>query len=781
MQDRSVGVFWFVAWMGIWLASGPLGAAHGEANTGALPKTVERDWEAQEVRRGRTSSSPQATQDAFTRAERLLGYLKRLPGMPSLEGKERELECLRSEVGKVEKLPAPEREGLYGRVRGLGRSIALANPQVTARPLVFLERRRFTTQMLHEYMGYYYDYADIAGGGVYVLEEPGRSTKVRDLIAGRLPRGNYTTLALSYDAQTVYFAFSERAAKKPDFYSPERRCFHLFALDLASGQLRQLTEGPNDDFDPCPLPDGGIAFMSTRRGGFGRCHNVWEPLPAYTLHRMDASGENVRTLSFHETNEWHPFVLNDGRIVYSRWDYVDRSAANFHGLWTTNPDGTSPRILFGNYTDRINACYQAHAIPGSQRVLFVAGGHHSAVGGSLVLVDPTKVALDPETGEDRFDSIEVLTPEVCFPEAPDWPKSYFHSPWPLSETCLLVSFSFDPLPGMGPGEPRDTTTGLYYLDRFGNQELLYRKEGISCMYPIPLARRPTPPIIPSKLDPQLGDEGELVLADVNRSLRNLPPDRPVRSLRVYQILPKTATHVSNQPRIGYAHAEPARLLLGTVPVEADGSASFRVPARKPIYFQAVDASGRAVQTMRSATYLQPGERYTCVGCHESPETGTPPRQLLALKRPPSSLTPGPEGTRPFSYPRLVQPVLERHCVRCHDGSQGPDKSRLVLTGEPAGTFSRSYEALRPYVRWYEWGGASIAQITTSPGQQGADMSPLAQILGDSTHGASVNLSDEERLRLFVWLDSNAPFYGTYGKVEQQSQQHGQAVPVPLVQ
>lgn len=355
---------------------------------------------------------------------------------------------------------------------------------------MFLERRRFTTQMLHEYLGYFYDYADIAGGGVYLLEEPGRSTKTRDLIAGRLPRGNYTTLAMAYDAKTLYFGFAERAPQKPDFYSAERRDFHLFALAMESGQMRQLTEGPHDDFDPCPLPDGGIAFMSTRRGGFGRCHNPWEPLPAYTLHRMDATGQNVRTLSFHETNEWHPFVMNDGRIVYSRWDYVDRSAANFHGLWTSNPDGTNPRILFGNYTERINACYQPRAIPGSQRILFVAGGHHAAVGGSLVMVDPTKAALDPATGEDRLESIEVLTPEVCFPEAAGWPKSYFHSPWPLSEDDFFVSFSFDPLPGMGPGEERDTSTGLYYMDRFGNLELLYRKPGISCMYPMPLALVP---------------------------------------------------------------------------------------------------------------------------------------------------------------------------------------------------------------------------------------------------------------------------------------------------
>lgn len=144
-----------------------------------------------------------------------------------------------------------------------------------------------------------------------MLERPGVSFGVRDLVAGRLPRGNYTTLALGYDARTLYSAFAERAPRKPDFDSADRRCFQLYAIEVDGSGLRRLTDGPNDDFDPCPLPDGALAFMSTRRGGYGRRHNVWEPLPAYTLHRMNKDGSDVKTLSWHETNEWHPFVLHD--------------------------------------------------------------------------------------------------------------------------------------------------------------------------------------------------------------------------------------------------------------------------------------------------------------------------------------------------------------------------------------------------------------------------------------------------------------------------------------
>ncbi|MGQ9573775.1 MAG: HzsA-related protein [Thermoguttaceae bacterium] len=750
------------------------------AQSGSLELAVQSDWALQEGRLGRTADSPEAIRAALQRAGRLLGDLVRLRPAVDLAAELRDLERLGREARGVGSLDRDQRLRLYQRIRWVARQAALKNPLLAGRPILFLQRRRFISQMLHEYLGYFYDYGDLAGGGVYLLEEPGHSLKTRDLIRGRLPRGNYTTLALSYDARTIYFAFCERAPKKPDFYSPQRRCFHLFAMDADGGKLRQLTFGPDDDFDPCPLPDGGLAFLSTRRGGFGRCHNPWEPLPAYTLHRLDLATGQVERLSHHETNEWHPSVLADGRIAYIRWDYVDRSAANYHGIWVTNPDGTAAQILFGNYTEQINACYQPRAIPGSRRVVFVAGAHHAVVGGSLVLVDPAATSLDPKTGHDRLDAIERLTPEVCFPEAAGWPDSFFHSPWPLSENYYLVAFSFRPLPGMGPGVQDDNPTGLYYFDRFGNLELLYRQEGISSMYPIPVAPRPVPPVIPSTLDAQMGDEGELVLSDVQNSLMPLPANRRITSLRIFQVLPKTETHVANQPRIGYANAESARMLLGSVPVEPDGSAWFRVPARKPLYFQAVDAAGRAVQTMRSIVYVQPGERRGCVGCHEWPGTAPPQRPLMATRRPASPITPGPDGTRPMSFVRLVQPVLDRHCVRCHDGTPGA-RSRLVLRGEPAGSFSRSYENLKRFVRWYEWGGASIHQVVTLPGQGGADQSPLLAVLEDKDHRGQVHMADEDHQRLALWLDANAPFYGTYSQPEQAAQRRGQAVTPPRIQ
>jgi hypothetical protein len=747
--------------------------------------TIESDWKAQEERLQRVWDTPEAIQDLLTRTEKLLDNLRTNAGTLDLSAETVALEKLRTETDNLDKLNSNNRVELYKKIRWTARNIALRNPLIADKPIAFLKQRRYICQMLHEYMAFYYDEKDIAGGGVFVLERPGVSDQTRDLTGDSLPRGNYTTLALSFDARTLYFGFADRAPEKPEYFSDERRSFHLFSLDTQGGEPHQLTEGLFDDTDPCPLPDGGLAFISTRRGGFGRCHNPWEPLPTATLHRMDKDGRNIQTLSFHETNEWNPFVLNDGRIVYTRWDYVDRSAANFHGLWTTNPDGSNPIAIFGNYTHRINALYQAHAIPGSKRIAFIAGGHHSDVGGALALLDPTRVALDPETGEDRMEAIETLTPEVCFPEAPDWPQSYFHSPWPLSEDIFLTAFSFDPLPGMGPNVKEDTQTGLYYLDRFGNLELLYRDPEISSMYPIPLTSRPVPPVLPSSSDATLKDQGTFLLTDVNRGHFPLPASRPIRSLRIFQVLPKTASHISNKPRIGYANAEIARMLLGTVPVESDGSAYFLAPAHKPLYFQAVDEEGRAVQSMRSITYLQAGEQRGCVGCHEprttSVKTSLTGPQPQAFRRPPSRLKPGPDGSLPMGFPRLVQPILDRNCVRCHDGSEGEKKSPLVLTGEPQGDFSEAYESLRPFVRWYEWGDKTISAVTTWPGQVGADASPLMRVLEDATHGPELNLTREERNRLLIWLDGNAPFYGAYEEKAREAQKKGKAIEPPEVQ
>ncbi len=775
------------------------GASGGEPDESSeLRALVLADWHAQERRLGRSAEAPEAIAAALARARALLADLRGRPGVPDLAPDAAALDRLGAEASRAATIESGARRELYERVRAAARAVALKNPLVTGQPILFMQRRRAVGYMLYEYLGWYYAHGydptngarnpkfrtPEPGGGVYVLTAPGASMAARELTGGRLPPGHFVTLALGFDASTAYFAFADPAGRDP-FAQPgymrapaaagaRYNTFHIYAVDAGGGSLRQLTDGPDDDFDPCPLPDGGIAFESTRRGGKLRCGGG-SPEVVYTLHRMDAGGGNIRTLSFHETHEWHPSVLADGRIVYTRWDYVDRNAAKFHGLWTCRPDGTNVTSLFGNYTTRPWACYQAKAIPGSQRIAFIAGGHHANVGGTLVVLDPARATIDPVRGEDRFDAIERLTPEVCFAEAEGWPKSFFYSPWPLSEGYFLVAFSHDPLPGGYTGEYRDTETGLYYLDCFGNLELLFRREGISAVYPIPLAPRAVPPALASAAQDACGGEGEFVLADVRTSLMPLPPERPIEALRVFQLLPKSRTDNAGDPRIGHPDQANARMLLGTVPVEADGSAYFRAPARKPLYFQAVDAAGRAVQGMRTIVYLQPGERRGCVGCHEQPGTTAAVRAPFAVRRAPSAIAPGPDGTRPFSFVRLVQPLLSRHCAECHDPSVAKNPVPPLLAGTPSEWFTTAYDNLKPYLAW------PSPDEATRPGRLGADASPLAAILASERHRAHVDLPDEALRTFYLWLDAHVPFYGTYEEEDLAAQRRGAAVAPPPLQ
>jgi cytochrome c553 len=318
--------------------------------------------------------------------------------------------------------------------------------------------------------------------------------------------------------------------------------------------------------------------------------------------------------------------------------------------------------------------------------------------------------------------------------------------------------------------------GLYFADAFGNKELIYRDPALSSLWARPLANRLPPPELSPSGAESAGTNGTFFLSNVMESWPYLPKDGDLRiaRLRIIQVLLKTTPN-ADSPRVGEAFAAPGKQVLGTVPVEADGSAFFEAPARTPVLFQALDAEGRAVQTMRSLVYLQPGERQTCIGCHEhrmkALASSAPP---LATRRPPSKIEPGPEGSRPFSYPRLVQPVLNRHCVRCHDGKE---PGRPVLTGEPEGVFTKSYNALVSRVSFSAWNRPERNfEALTEPMRFGAIASPLARMLQQGHNEVSLTAEDKERL--YTWMDGNALFYGTFEVTEQKKQLAGQAIDGP---
>lgn len=709
---------------------------------------------------------------------------------------EERTQARKPEASRARGAEKPQWENLWRRVHVLRRTIALGNPLAKVGPLLFV--KRVPSCFSHQLTQYYGSCAK-PGGGLFVLEDPGASMRCRRLAAGALPVGSYQHPEVSFDGTRVLFAYCHAETVPPNRETHLDRFFHLYETAADGNALRRLTDGSFDDFSPRYLPNGKIAFISTRRQGFHRCGRG--PCPTYTLALADADGSNPHPISYHETHEWDPSVLNDGRIIYTRWDYVDRHAVHYEQLWTVRPDGTDVRAFYGNNTFNPVGVWEARPVPGSNRVMATAAAHHAMTAGSIILLDVNK-------GVDGLGPITRLTPDALFPEsevpvsngrsghwhapvgvpkpppvppeAQRWPGHCYRTPHPLSEKYFLAAYSFDRLIGEPSWNPANMF-GLYLVDCFGNKELLYRDLNISSLWPTPLRPRPKPPVVPSVIEPARRREGTFFVQNVYASWPPLPPGA-IQRLRIVQVLPKSTPHI-NAPPVGIPNASPGKQVLGTVPVEEDGSAWFRAPAGIPLAFQALDARGQAVQIMRSITYLQPGENASCIGCHER-RTAAPPSRAKrqALTRPPSSIEPGPDGSMPLSYPLLVQPVLDKHCVSCHrkDKADGG----IVLTGTPEGHYSTSYNALAPRVRYSAWGvpgdfRRANSEPVTRPGFFGARGSPLMKLLLDGHEDVVMN--DAEFERLATWMDANALFYGTFDPADQARQQRGEPIAGPKIE
>ena len=706
----------------------------------------------------------------------LLAHLETQVDGPGLASEREALDALRRK--NAPDLSDRAQRLLFADIASLRRRIAFKNPLLDFDRILFLKHHKSTfSHMCDQYYGFY----SRAGGGVFMLEGAfGEQPSVRDLLAEtpvengrlagrRLEGGSFISLELSYDAGTVFFAWTE-GARTPQKWTPEST-FHIFSARADGSGLRQLTDGPWNEFDPCLLPNGRLAFISERCGGFLRCGRN---CPSYTLHGMAADGSDIIRLSFHETHEWHPSVDNDGMIVYTRWDYVDRDSDIAHHPWFCFPDGRDPRSLHGNYPVRRELRpwmeLAVRAIPATRRYVATAAPHHGQNYGSLVVIDQ---ALE----DDRACSqVRRLTPETAFPEserAPAVPHpkgthrprfEVYGTAWPLSEDFYLCVY-----------DPGQRNYGIYLLDSFGNRELLYRDPAISCLDPVPFRPRPRPPVIPVRTTQTAAsaaadtDPATVVVMNVYESDLPWPERTEIKALRVVNLFPK-ATPPPDKPRIGHAAQSLARGVLGTVPVEHDGSAHFEAPVGVPLYFQALDAKGMAVQTMRSVTYLHPGEQLTCLGCHER-KRRTPTRTkavpAIALTRGPSSMEPEAEGAYPLTFPRLVQPVLDRKCVACHQR----EPKAPSLSGSRFGAYgwSEAFHALQR-LAWGKSGGNGAlnrnGRSYSVPGDDCARVSKLYLMLANGHH--DVELTPNEMRRITLWLDCNSNFYGAYFQTEQQA-------------
>ena len=809
-----------IRWSAIRLAFGdqsldvPLTLALPEFGTGAPPvgadlrpaierALIEWDWRMQDgIGTPRVAVSyAAAVERTLERGDELLADL-RTAGTP-LNDEAAQWETLRkqwrelSAAATAATAEASSWEDLWRRVHDLRRRMVFANPLAKTGPLLFVKQ---VPSIFSHQLTQYYGSCARPGGGVFVLDRPGESLVARQLVGGELPEGSCQFVDVSYDGDRVLFSYCHAETSPKDREEHLERFYHLYEMRADGSGLRQLTAEAFDDFAPRYLPNGQILFLSTRRQGFHRCGRG--PCAVYTLAVCNADGSDPHSISYHETHEWDPAVLNDGRIIYTRWDYVDRHAVHYQQLWTVRPDGSDVRIFYGNNTLSPVGVWEARPVPGSQRVMATAGAHHAMTAGSIILLDITRGidGLDPITrltsdamfpeseipvAANWYDPVGVPNRPVLPPEAERWPGHCYRSPYPLSEKYFLAAYSFDSLIGEPTGNPANMF-GIYLVDRAGNKELLYRDTNIASLWAMPLRARPRPETVPSvvaqteQTEPPGQPEGTFFLQNVNLAWPPLPQE-PIRRLRIVQILPKSTPH-ANSPTVGIPNASPGRQVLGTVPVEADGSAYFRAPARIPLAFQALDARGQAVQTMRSLTYLQPGETASCVGCHE-PRTVTPARSrmALALCRPPSEIEPGPDGSRPLSYPLLVQPVLEAKCVRCHN-AQRPDGG-VVLTGEPQGEYTASYNAMAPRVPYSAWGGGDFrtanSEPLTAPDHFGARASRLMQELLAGHY--EVVLTPEEIERLVTWMDTNVLFYGTFDPADQARQRRGERIEGPKLE
>ncbi len=500
--------------------------------------------------------------------------------------------------------------------------------------------------------------------------------------------------------------------------------FHLYEINADGTGLRQLTDGPYNDIEPTYLPDGGIMFCSDRCRRFVNC---WIT-PVATLHRCAGDGSGIRMISSNIEHDNTPWPLPDGRVLYMRWEYVDRSQSLFHHLWTTNPDGTAQMVFFGNMNPGV-AMLDAKPIPGTRKVVasFSPGHGRPEHAGYITVVDP-------EAGPDETGCATRISRG----------SAVYRDPFAFSEDCFLVAEG-----------PR-----LLLMDGRGRTEVIHELAPSSkrsfCHEPRPLAARRRERVVPSCVDPRSG-AGRLVLQDVYRG-RNMAGVKrgDIAKLLVLEQLPKPVNFSGGPWPISNGGTFTLARVLGTVPVAADGSAYFEVPALRSLFLVALDERDLSVKRMHSFLTVQPGETMGCVGCHERRVTGplTYRGRPDALAGPPAQITPIAGAPDVPELPKHVQPILDRHCIRCHN----PDTyaGRVDLTGDRTPLFSQSYWTL---LQRCQIADGRNERGNTAPRSVGSAASALLRKFDGSHRKVKPSLVELQTVRL--WLESSAPYAGTY--------------------
>ena len=604
--------------------------------------------------------------------------------------------------------------------KGLERLARLGIDQV-----VFVTRLSYDDPHWYANIGYYCDDENqkaYAGNGnpdeskLYKLNT--KTGQVRVLLDG--DGGGVRDPEVHYDGRKILFSYRRAGT---DYYN-------LYEIEIDGKGLRKVTEGPYDDFEATYLPTDDIVFVSTRSKRWVGC---WKTQVG-TLFRCDRKGRDIRPLSFNLEHDNTPAILPDGRILYTRWEYVDRSQVGYHQLWIMNLDGTDVLAYFGNQ-QHYPLFIDAKPVPGSDELLLIdSPGHGRSDHRGYVCTVTTKYGPDDKRGYRRITR-----------------KAAFNDPWPINNTYFLVASQKQILLGTREG---DLAAILTYRGKANLHE------------PVALVSRPRERIMADRTDDSQST-GRMVLADVykGRNMEGVQPGQ-IKKLLILEALPKPVNFSGGMDLTSWLGTFILERVLGTVPVEEDGSAYFEVPAGRTILFVALDANDLSVKRMQSFTNVQPGEVLGCVGCHEH-RTLTPDlaggNTLAAVRRSPSKIEPFRGLPDVLDFRRHIQPILNEHCVRCHNYSE--PKGHVVLTEDLGVCWSISYYTLLAT--------GQVADGRNGFGNQGprtigSSASELMRKI-DCSH-YEVTLTEKQWRTIWQWLESGAPYAGTYAALRNAQDQ-----------
>jgi len=682
-----------------------------------------------------------------------------------------------------------------------------------------VEQLVFVKRLTYSANHYYTEFINSTwtpGGNLCVLDL--KSGKVRDLLP-QMTNGVFERFDVSFDAKKIVFAW-KRAAQEG---------YRVYEVGVDGKLLRQLTFPPTneaelqrdyrvfphyhhgtDDMQPCYLPDGGIAFISTRCQ-YGILCDVPDDFTTTVLYRMDGDGKNMQRLSNSSVSEAAPVMLPDGRLMYTRWEYVDKGAVSVKCLWAMRPDGTASQEVYGNDLALPPTLLYGRPIPGAANQFVVLGTPHYPQNGvgTVIRLDMAKPIRTREPMTYLTDDVDIRSEQgFAFREnGGEWKQDpggrgrLFKDPYPLSAENFLVAHK-----PAGEKWNAPKAYGIYLLDERGGVRLVYRDAAISCWLPYPLKPRAKPPVLATPRDAARARAGEAVcmVSDVYHGLEKVERGT-IKWLRILEQVPRPwaarrhwTGDVYDQQHAVITKDTHLGLKVqhGIVPVEEDGSAHFVVPAGRNIFYQALDARCMAVQTERTFVNYMPGETRSCIGCHETPRDAARSHghsAPLAFTRPPSVPGPQPGETaarKVLHYPTEVQKVFDDHCVRCHSGDE--PACDMSLENTPTELFNVSYENLIPErrrgARNRDRGVLGPVIGENHPKTGNVDYLP-ARSLGshasilvamfsegwveladeDAAERAKklaklhqrIHLPPEDLLKISNWVDTNGQFYGSY--------------------